>query len=105
MCCALVQASDSLKSMQTWELEDYNDWNLPFAKTVEIAGRYSGNKTIAEYKETDGDFPHLLGANSYKMEVDPSALFTVLFLQNDVFTNYTTDQLVQLDYAFLGDET
>ena len=41
--------------MQTWELEDYNDWNLPFAKTVEIAGRYSGNKTIAEYKETDGD--------------------------------------------------
>ena len=55
MCCGLVQASDSLKSMQTWELEDYNDWNLPFAKTVEIAGRYSGNKTIAEYKETDGD--------------------------------------------------
>ena len=20
----------------TWELEDYNEWNLPFAKTVEI---------------------------------------------------------------------
>ena len=22
-----------------WELEDYNDWNLPFAKTVEIKSK------------------------------------------------------------------
>lgn len=62
--------------MQTWKLEDYNGWNLPFAKTVEIKGR------------TGGSHEHLLGANSYLMEVDPSALFTVLFLEPDTFSDY-----------------
>lgn len=23
----------------TWELEDYNEWNLPFAKTVDIKSK------------------------------------------------------------------
>lgn len=40
--CVLSQFTYGLKGMQTWELEDYNDWNLPFAKTVEVQGRYTG---------------------------------------------------------------
>lgn len=28
-----------LTSGVTWQLEDYNEWNLPFAKTVLIEGR------------------------------------------------------------------
>ena len=37
------------------------------------------------------------------MEVDPSALFTVLFLSKDVFTDYNeTTDLVNLNYTFLG---
>ena len=74
----LCHFAHGLSSIQTWELEDYNDWNLPFAKTVEIKGR----KGQAGYT---GDHGHTLGASSYKMEVDPSALFTVLFLEKSVF--------------------
>lgn len=37
------------------------------------------------------------------MEVDPSALFTVLFLSPDVFTDYQTSDLKTLNYTFLGD--
>ena len=84
-------------SMQTWELEDYNDWNLPFAKTVEITGR----STQEGYT---GSYPHTLGASSYKMEVDPSALFTVLFLEKSYFTDYDESQLIHLNYTFLGNK-
>ena len=74
-------------------LEDYNGWNLPFAKTVEIQGLTGGNYT------------HELGAKSYKLEVDPSALFTVLFLEPDEFTDWKKDDLVPLNYTFFGKET
>ena len=36
----LVQVLRALEI--TWALEDYNDWNLPFAKTVEIKSRAGG---------------------------------------------------------------
>jgi len=79
-------------------LEDYNGWNLPFAKTVEISGRNSNQDGY------DGSYPVILGANSYKMEVDPSALFTVLFLKEAAFTGYDSETMtnVTLDYTFLG---
>ena len=89
--------ANALKGMQTWELEDYNDWNLPFAKTVEIKGR----KGQEGYVDTDGH-GHNLGASTYKMEVDPSALFTVLFVDKSVFTDYQESDLVTLDYALIG---
>ena len=38
-----------------------------------------------------GNYTHELGAKAYKLEVDPSALFTLLFLEPDEFTDYTTD--------------
>ena len=36
------------------------------------------------------------------MEVDPSALFTVLFLSKSVFTDYDESDLVNLDYSLIG---
>ena len=51
-----------------WELENYNEWNLPFAKTVEIEG-YSG-----------GSYTHNLAPATYKMRVDPSSRFSILWL-------------------------
>ena len=49
-----------------------------------------------------GNYTHQLGAKSYKLEVDPSALFTLLFLEPDEFPDYTPDQLVPLNYSFFG---
>lgn len=36
------------------------------------------------------------------MEVDPSALFSVLFVDGDTFTDYSPGELIDLDYSFLG---
>ena len=83
-----VVASDSVA--KTWVLENYNDWNLPFAKTVNIKGRQ------------DGDYGYDLPASSYLMEVDPSALFSILFLPNTTFTVDDETQLVNLNYTFMG---
>ena len=49
------------------------------------------------------NFYHVLDPNSYKMRVDPSAIFSVIFLKSEYFTDYTDDQLVSLDYTYLGD--
>ena len=54
---------------------------MPFAKTVEIQGR-TDNK---------GDYPHVLALKNYKMRVDPSAIFSILFLESDFFTDYKED--------------
>ena len=86
-CFQLVTASESVH----WELENYNNWNMPFAKTVEIKGR-----------STSGSLhPYTLAANSYKLEVDPSALFTILFLDPDL-VEYNKEDLVNLDYNVFG---
>ena len=53
----------------TWALEDYNDWNLPFAKTVEIKSR-----------EGQTEREHRLDPNSYKMRIDPSLMFSIIFI-------------------------
>ena len=74
----------------SWELENYNSWNIPFAKTVEIKGRDGGRHY------------HELGANSYMMRIDPSISFSVLWLEPDYFTDYSDDELVDLDYTYLG---
>ena len=52
-----------------WELEDYNDWNLPFAKTVEIRSKQDAAETQS------------IPPKSYKMRIDPSVLFSIIFLQ------------------------
>ncbi len=47
---SVVRATDSVPTVVSWLLEDYNEWNLPFAKTVEIKGN------------ENGDYPHTLGS-------------------------------------------
>ena len=76
-----VLATISYANKITWQLEDYNGWNLPFAKTVEIQGR----------TDNLGDYPHVLALKNYIMRVDPSAIFSILFLEKDFFTDYTED--------------
>ncbi len=90
---SVVRATDTSSTHVAWLLEDYNDWNLPFAKTVEIQGN------------ENGAYKHTLGAQSYRLEVDPSALFTVLFLRTDEFEDYTEADLVPLNYTFFGDQS
>ena len=76
----------------SWELENYNDWNLPFAKTVEIKGQEGGR------------FSSKLAANTYKLEVDPSAFFSIIFLDKSEVT-YEESSLVNLDYNAFGNHT
>lgn len=90
-----------LTSAVTWQLEDYNSWNLPFAKTVLIAGR----KGLSDPPYVDGDYGHDLTLNQYKLEVDPSALFSIIFVAPELFTDYDPDyDIVALNYTLLGSE-
>ena len=51
------------------------------------------------------DFMHYLAADSYLMEIDTSALFTVIFVDKSSFNDYDQDlDLVTLNYTFLGNE-
>ena len=80
----------SLAEDIVWELENYNHWNLPFAKTVEIKAR------------NEGHHEHELATASYKLRVDPSSVISILFLEPEFFTDYNNDDLVVLDYTYLG---
>ena len=72
---------DKGQKVYTWELERYNNWDLPFASSVEIGGRYTGG----DFSDYNGTYPYLLPKRLYKMEVDPSALFSILFIEEDEF--------------------
>jgi hypothetical protein len=52
----------------TWNLENYNGWNVPFAKTVEI---YNTDSVGSEFPKSQ-----------YLLSVDPSAYFTVVFVES-----------------------
>lgn len=73
---ALLLAVCCMATSVTWQLESYNDWNLPFAKTVAIVGR----KGFEQDPYIDGDYGHYLAVDSYLLEVDPSALFSFIFV-------------------------
>ena len=53
-----------------WELESYNSWNLPFAKTVKIQGADATSS--------------VLPLANYLLSVDPSAYFSVIFELEDI---------------------
>ena len=72
---------DDFITKYTWGLESYNDWNLPFAKTVEI-------RSNPDWTKYGTSYTHDLQAWTYTMQVDSSALFSVLFLTADEFTDY-----------------
>ena len=92
-------SDDRGQKVYTWQLERYNEWDLPFASEIEIGGRYQGGD-LSEY---DGSYPYVLPKRLYKMEVDPSALFSILFIEKDRFAQYDESALVNLNYTFLGD--
>lgn len=98
LCASNFDVVAAQDDTMTWDLEDYNGWNLPFAKTVQIVG----TKNI-DSSSTDSNL-HLLAANSYKLEVDTSALFSIIFVDEASFTDYTEDEVVTLNYTFLGSE-
>ena len=52
-----------------------------------------------------GDFAYPLALNTYKMEVDPSSLFSMLFLETTTFETLgiPDDKLVNLNYTFFGE--
>ena len=64
--CNFARATDSSDIEITWELENYNGWNLPFGMTVRL-------------ENSDPDQTEKLTQGDYKLEVDPSAYFSVLF--------------------------
>ena len=77
---ACAQSSDTV----IWELEDYNRWNLPFMKTIQVKAT---DKSV--------NFP----MSNYEMEVDPSAYFSVIFTDLDIAK---VDDPITLNYTFYG---
>ena len=69
----------------TWDLENYNGWNLPFKKTIEI-----------EALDKGVNFP----LSNYNLEVDPSAYFSVIFTDLDI---KKVEDPVSLNYTFYGE--
>ena len=76
----------TLPSESTMTLENYNEWNLPFAFTFDV------NATNA-----DDTFP----SNAYQMEMDPSAIFSIIFLDTTLITIPDEDKRT-LNYTFYG---
>ena len=83
LICAIAQFDDTV----IWDLENYNGWNLPFKKTVEL-----------EALDTSINFP----TNNYNLEVDPSAYFSVIFTDLDIYKE--VENPVLLNYTFYGNK-
>ena len=41
----------------------------------------------------------------YKLRVDPSLLFSIVFIEEKYFSEYDPDDLVTLDYKMLGESS
>jgi len=65
-------------------LEDYNSWNLPFAKSFTVCAN-----------DTTDSFP----TNKYLLEVDPAAFFSVIFVDTTLI-EYSDERT--LNYTFYG---
>ena len=68
-----------------WHLHNYNGWDVPFAKTVELNATESN------------EFP----TANYVMKVDPNAYFSIVFVSGDHFDMRDKD-LRTLNYTFFG---
>ena len=78
-------------------LEEYNDWNLPFAKTCLIEP--SDADWDMEY-DFITDFP----SNYYKMNIDPSAYFSIIWLGEEYLDTIPDKRwLRNLNYTFYGE--
>ena len=74
-------------------LENYNNWNLPFAKTFKIS------PGLEDDKVTLVPFPK----DSYLLEMDPSAYFSIIFVDTSLYeADLKTEDMVTLNYTFYG---
>lgn len=74
-----------------WSLQDYNEWNLPFAKEVYLEHNPQGNFTTYFYLQ------------NYMLKVDASAIFSILW-QQKMPPTVSEDDLIELDYGYYGNE-
>ena len=74
-----------------WQLDNYNGWNLPYTKTIEIIPR-----------SAEHDREHKFTPKKYKMLVDPTATFTILFVPQ--FTDFAESDVRTLHYTYYGTE-
>jgi len=72
------------RSTMTIELENYNQWNLPYAKTVYVTQTSVSTPSVQQ--------------GSYQLLVDPNSWVTVFFTELDLGG---TDSL---NYTFYGSE-
>lgn len=77
----------SLNSTVTMPLENYNDWNLPFAMTF----------SVASTSTSQNNFP----TDKYLLEMDPGAIFSIIFVDTTLVTIPEADQ-VTCNYTFYG---
>ena len=61
----------------------------------------------SKYPDYESDYAYPLSVNMYNMEVDPSALFSILFVEPHTFASMGVPQksMKTLNYTFFGDET
>ena len=61
----------------------------------------------SKYPDSESDYAYPLSVNLYNMEVDPSALFSVLFLESHTFASMEVpkEDMTTLNYTFFGDQT
>ena len=79
---------------KTIEMEGYNNWHLPFAKTLAIDG--------------SGDFSYFPD-NYYTLILDPCAYYSVIFVSSllsipdDKKTGYPLSQAAEITFNFYGE--
>ena len=88
----IISSGRITKDDVEWELEGYNNWNLPFSKKVVLQPRGGGDNDIN------------FSSGRYKLEVDPTAYFTVLFLSS-FEDDYKEEDARTLNYTFYGSTT
>ena len=72
----------------TWQLSNYNNWQLPFAKNVEILN-------------SNGSLVGQLPERKYLLLVDPTAFFSVIFAPS-MFIDTDCSDCVSLNFTIYG---
>ena len=70
---ALMQLHTAAGVTKKLELEDYNEWNLPFATTI----------SVAQYDQSSSRV--IFPTGSYKLEIDPQAYFSIVFVDTSLY--------------------
>lgn len=85
LVAAVVSLTTRAQTTKTMELENYNSWNLPFAKTF----------SISAIDKTDQTFP----TTKYTLEVDPASFITVIYVDTSLSI---PDTPITMNYTWYG---